>query len=132
MMASVEGDFIHEIKSAMILSDVVTSRFDRLFDDNDTLNCDNKREILKYVLERYANMQGTHFVKHLKGNSNRDVDKLVASQSTRTCVANGLVQSKVAGEVKKKGDSNEKQFWEDAADNVLKEHDIEAQNNSNV
>ena len=88
MMAYVEGDLVHEIKSAMILSDVVTSKFDRLFDDDDTLNCDNKNEILKYVLERYASMRGTYFVKHLKGNSKGRIDKPVASQATQARVIN--------------------------------------------
>ena len=89
-------------------------------------------EVLKYMLERYANIQGTNFVKRLKGNNKGDVDMLVASQATRTHVVHRLVQSKAAREVKKKDESNEKQFWKDVADNVLKEHDKGIQNNSNV
>ena len=51
--------------------------------DNDTDN----QLLLTYIVERYANMRGTYFVRHLKGNSRNQIQKLADSQTTRTKVA---------------------------------------------
>jgi hypothetical protein len=54
-------------------------------------------------MERYANMQGTYFVKHLKGNSGDQIQKLASCQAIRTKVAHAVVYAKTT--VKLDGDT---------------------------
>jgi hypothetical protein len=58
--------------------------------DFDTCQC---QQLMAYILERYANMRGTLFVRYLKGNSGDQIKKLAESQATRTKVANAVVCS---------------------------------------
>jgi hypothetical protein len=87
--------------------------------DNDADN----QLILSYIIERYANMRGTYFVRHLKGNSGNQIQKLADSQATRTKVAHAVVYAK-------RVDSHDNAFisddtpecqalWETATDNVF-------------
>jgi len=47
-----------------------------------------------YIIERYVNMGGTYFVRHLKGNSGTQIQKLADSQATRTKVTHTAVYAK--------------------------------------
>ena len=69
-------------------------------------------------------MRGTCFVRHLKGNSGNQIQKLADSQATRTKVAHAVVYAK-------KVESHDDAFisddtpecqalWETATDNVFK------------
>ena len=73
-------------------------------------------------MDRYANMRGTFFAKHLKTNGTGDlVKKMANSQSTRAQVANTVVSTKAAGEAVK--DAKLKALWKAAEDNVLETAD---------
>ena len=60
---------------------------------------DDNHLLLAYIMERYANMQGTYFVKHLKGNSGYQLKKLASCQATRTKVAHVVVYAKTMVEL---------------------------------
>ena len=69
-------------------------------------------------MERYANMRGTFFAKHLKTNGTGDLVKKIAnSQSTRARVANTVVSSKAAGEAV--AEVKMKALWKEAEANVF-------------
>ncbi len=121
MQAYADGDIVHKIKLALLESDVATKKFDELCRYDISLSSDNKQQIMKYLMERYANMRGTFFVKHLKGNcSGNIVDKLAESQATRTKVANSLSSSKAAANAKEKqAGSKEEQLWENAGESAF-------------
>jgi len=73
MMAYNDGDIISKIKFSILSHDDSRDRFSCLSDsDNKDDNC----LLLAYIMERYANMRGTYFVKHLKGNSGDQLKKL--------------------------------------------------------
>ena len=73
------------------------------------------------MIKRYANMRGTSFVCHLKGNSSGNiVQTLVKSQATRTRVANAVVCAKAVADSKAKPDvSKEETLWEEVGYSVL-------------
>ena len=50
--------------------------------------------LLTYIVERYANMRGTYFVRHLKGNCGNLIQKLADMQATRTKVAHTVVYAR--------------------------------------
>ncbi len=79
--------------------------------------------LLTYIVERYANMRGTYFVRHLKGNSGNQIQKLADSQATRTKVAHAVIYAK---QVEPDGDTFVSDdtpecgvLWETATDNVF-------------
>jgi hypothetical protein len=55
----------------------------------------NNQLLLTLIVERYANMRGTYFVRHLKGNIGNQIQKLADSQATRTKVAHAVVYAKM-------------------------------------
>ncbi len=58
---------------------------------------DNNAEnqlLLTYIVERYANMWGTYFVRHLKGHSRNLIQKLADRQATRTKVAHTVIYAR--------------------------------------
>ncbi len=64
MLAYNDGDIVATIKLGILLHDDTRDRFSCL------LGSDNKydnQQLLVYIMERYVNMQGTYFVKHLRG-----------------------------------------------------------------
>jgi hypothetical protein len=69
-------------------------------------------------------MQGTYFVRHLKGNSGNQIQKMADSQATRTKVAHAVVYAKKIepdGDTFVSDDTLECQvLWETATDNVFK------------
>jgi hypothetical protein len=66
MLAYNDGDIISKIKLGILLHNDTRDRFFCLLGSN---NKDDNQLFLAYIMERYANMRGTYFVKHLKGNS---------------------------------------------------------------
>ena len=74
--------------------------------------------ILVKRMDRYANMRGSFFTKHLKTNGTGNlVKKMANSQSTRARVASTVVSSKAAGEAVK--DAKIKALWREAEDRVF-------------
>jgi hypothetical protein len=95
-------------------------------------NKDENQLLLTYIVERYANMRETYFVRHLKGNSGNQIQKLADSQATRTKVAHAVVYAK-------KVESDDDMFvsddtpecrvlWEMATDNVFELADADNNN----
>ena len=124
MMAHADGDIIHVIKIKLLNSSIAKDRFAIICNNDNNYEPFSDGEmmsLLKYILERYANMRGSYFVKYLKGTTKRSsVDKLVQSQATRTKVVNAAACSKAAEEAKREvSHSNEKQLWQDASDSVI-------------
>jgi hypothetical protein len=80
-----------------------------------SLSEDEKPEILKYLMHRYANMQGTFFAHCLKKNNNKNtVDVLAEKQATKTKVLNAVVTVKAIVE------SKESELWRRAGDDTYK------------
>lgn len=98
MVAYNDGDIISIIKSSIISSNLVMEKFTALF-AGDAGDEKEHQQLLVFVIEWYANMQGTYFVRHLKGNSGDHMKKLIDNQSTRTKVANAAYRSKVVSEL---------------------------------
>jgi hypothetical protein len=120
MLAYNDGNIVAKIKESILSHDGMRDQFSSLAEsDNDADN----QLILSYIIERYANMRGTYFVRHLKGNSGNQIQKLADSQATRTKVAHAVVYAK-------RVDSHDNAFisddtpecqalWETATDNVF-------------
>jgi len=130
MMAYCDGDIIHVIKVALVKDAVAFQKFREICnnDENDEPFTDNEvKRLMQYVLDRYANMRGTYFVKYLNSSGKKSsVEKMVSSQSRRTQVLNATATSKAVGEAQSKisaDDDNDKQQWEDAADSVIEQSD---------
>jgi hypothetical protein len=104
---------------------------------------DNKcQQLMAYVMDWYANMRGTYFVKHPKGNSGNHTKKLIDSQATRTKVTNAVYQSKVVSElvdigatgnmksdVSDDGNGDHKLLWQTAAVSLLEYADHVVEDN---
>ena len=91
MMAYNDGDTISKIKFGILSHDELRDGFSCVSgSDNEDDNC----LLLAYIMERYANMRGSYFVKHLKGNSGDQLKKLASCQATRTKVAQKVVYAK--------------------------------------
>ena len=91
MMAYNDGDIISKIKFGILLHDDSRARFSCLSGSD---NVDDNHLLLANIMERYANMQGPYFVKHLKGNSGDQLKKLASCQATRTKVAHAVIYVK--------------------------------------
>jgi hypothetical protein len=91
MLVYNNGNIVVRIKESILSHDGTRDQFSCLSgSDNDVDN----QLILSYIIERYANMRGTYFVRHLKGNSGNQIQKLADSQATRTKVAHSVVYAK--------------------------------------
>jgi hypothetical protein len=96
MMAYNDGDIISKIKFGILSHDDSRDSFSCLSGSN---NKDDNRFLLAYIMERYANMRGTYFVKHLKGKSGDQLKKLASCQATRTKVAHAVIYAKTTVEL---------------------------------
>jgi hypothetical protein len=88
MLAYSKGDIVTKIKTGILSHNEIRERISFL------LGSDNKAEnqlLVTYIIDSYANMRGTYFVRHLKGNSGNQIQKLADSQATRTKVAHSVV-----------------------------------------
>lgn len=119
MMAHVNGGLIHTIKNAILANDDLNSQFAELCNNNDGKEAFSKEErkaLLAYVMEWYANMRGAYFVKYMKGNrSGSAADTVVASQATRTKVVNA------ASKRPAKTVNGDEETWKSAGESVLEE-----------
>ena len=121
MMTYNDCDIVAKIKLGILSNDDMRNRFSGLSCSN---NKDHNKLLLAYIMERYANMQGTYFVKHLKGNSGDQLKKLASCQATRTKVAHAVVYAKTVVELDEKAfihdDSQECQvLWKMATERVF-------------
>jgi hypothetical protein len=67
MLAYNDGNIVAKIKESILSHDGMRDQF-----FSSLAGCDNDVDnqlILSYIIEMYANMRGTYFVRHLKGNS---------------------------------------------------------------
>jgi hypothetical protein len=113
---------ISKIKLGILSHDDMRDRFSCLLGSN---NEDDNQLFLAYIMERYANMQGTYFVKHLKGTSGDQLKKLASCQATRTKVSHAVVYAKTTVESDDNAfihdDTPECQvLWEMATESVFK------------
>jgi hypothetical protein len=133
MLAYNNGDIVARITESILSHDGMRDRFSHLLgSDNDVDN----QLILSYIIERYAKIWGTYFVRHLKRNSGNQIQKLADSQATRTKVAHVVVYAK------KEELDNEDTFisddtpecralWETATDNVFELADVDDDDSPN-
>lgn len=94
MLAYNGGDIISKIKLSILSNNSARERFAALF-DSDVPNVETQQAVMEYILDRYANMRGTYFVRHLKMNCGNQIGKLASSQATRAKVANAVVCTKL-------------------------------------
>jgi len=76
--------------------------FVELCNNDDSFSDEDLGKIMNYVIQRYTNMRGTYFVKHLRGTDGGGINRLVGLQATRDKVKTAVACSKAAGEAKKK------------------------------
>jgi hypothetical protein len=99
MLAYNGGDIIAKIKLDILSHNDTRDRFSCLLGSK---NNNNNQLLLAYIMERYANMRGTYFLKHLKGNIGDQLKKMASSQATRTKVAHAVVYAKMVVELDEK------------------------------
>ncbi len=87
MMAYNDGDIISKIKFGIFLHNDSRAGFSCLSGSD---NVDDNHLLLAYIMERYANMEGIYFAKHLKGNNGDQLKKLASCQATRTKSAHAM------------------------------------------
>ena len=90
MMAYAHGDLINVIKRHMLDNKHVMVKFRFQYNNDSVYSKSECQKLLKYIFERYANMRGTYFAKHLKGTTNSNINKVVDSQAIRTRVLNAV------------------------------------------
>ncbi len=91
MLAYNDSNIVVRIKTSILLHNELRDSFSCLSgSDNDV----NNQLLLTYIIERYANMQDTYFVRHMKGNSKNQIQKLAGSHATRTIVTHAVVYTK--------------------------------------
>jgi hypothetical protein len=122
MMMYNDGDIISKIKLGILSHDDSRDRFSCLSGSD---NEDDNHLLMAYIMERYANMRGTYFVKHLKGNSGDQLKMLASCQAMRTKVAHAVVYAKTTveldGDAFIHNDTPECQvLWEMATESVFK------------
>jgi hypothetical protein len=125
MKAYADGDIVDKIKTTLLSNTVAVEKFTSLCDNEycGSLPESDRKEIMKYIMERYANMRGTFFVRHLKGNcSGNLVDQLAKSQATRAKVAASVVSAKAVAESNGSActeEEKEKLLWDEAGENAI-------------
>ncbi|KAL9181669.1 hypothetical protein ACHAXT_012012 [Thalassiosira profunda] len=133
MMAYVEGNLIHLIKTKILASDVVVDQFAKLCNEDGERDADEMQLLLSYIMDRYANMRGTYFVKYLKATGNGGTESRVDAQATRTRVVSAVARSKSAADAKAEekaaaqstngtDDEAERRLWESAGESVFEKH----------
>lgn len=117
MIAYNDGDLLDAINCKIMEDDAINATFSRLYADViDVQNVVNKKEVLKYILDRYINMRGCWFVRHMRGTQGGTLGaRLVETAATRTKVAHAVATSKAVA-----SSESEKDFWDNAAKNVEK------------
>jgi hypothetical protein len=122
MLAYNNGDIIAAIKNSILSNSSARAKFTALVDyDVDWSDC---LELMAYILDRYANMRGTYFIHHIKGNVGRNhAMHRAKKQATRSKVATAVYCAKISGRGIKNNDDNEskevKQMWDSVASSVI-------------
>ena len=80
MLACSDGDIVTRIKTSVLSHNEMRGKISTILSGNDN-NAENHL-LLTYIVERHANMRGTYFVRHLKGNSGTLIQKLADRQAT--------------------------------------------------
>ena len=113
-----EGNIIQVIKSFILGSTIALKKIDNLCSDDENIyTIEERMHIFKYIMDRYANMRGTYFVKFLSGTRGASAtDTQVASLATRTKVLSTVASSKAGAKSKK---ATEKELWGSAGDSVI-------------
>lgn len=105
MLAYDDGNIIARIKSSLLTNTLVRERFATLFAFSGGAVVEKEQtQIMEYILERYANMRGNFFARHLKCNSGDLLAKHVDNQATRTKVLHATHCTKVGNS--NKGSNN--------------------------
>ena len=112
MRAYADGDIMDIILGGIMKNKSLANKFCSLCGDD--VDTKEQQQILKYLMERYANMRGTFFVKCIKNNNPKSsVDTLAERQATRNKVSNAVITAKAVAK------ATAASLWTDAADNVL-------------
>ncbi len=129
MLVYSDGDVVTRIKTSILSHNEMCERISFL------LGSDNKADnqlLLTYIVERYANMRGTYFVRHLKGNSGNLIQKMADSQATRMKVAHAVVYAKKVEPDEDTFISDDtpecRVLWEMATDNVFELAEVDDNN----
>jgi len=91
MLAYNDGDIVSKIKLGILLHDDVRNKFSCLSGSDNKLD---NQQLLCYIMEKYVNMWGAYFAKHLKGNTGDQLKKLASCQAKRTKVAHAVIYAK--------------------------------------
>lgn len=114
--AYADGDIMDVILGGVLKNKHLESKFRSLCAGD--VGTKEQQQILKYLMERYANMRGTFFVKCIKSNNPKSsVDTLAERQATRNKVSNAVITAKAVAK------ATAASLWTDAADNVLEATD---------
>ena len=124
MMAHCNENLMHEIKVTIMSLSEVHEKFVSLCAIDADLQEDGRSKLLQYIIDRYSNMRGTYFIKHIRATGSGSIDRVVDGQATRTRVANAVALSKAVGATKKEADAEQK-IWKEAGESVLDRHDGE-------
>ncbi len=122
MLAYNNGNIVTVIKMSILFHKATMDSFSCL---SGSKNDENNKLLLMYIIERYSHMRGTYFVRHFKGNSRNQVQKLANCQATRTKVVHAVLYAKkekveTDKEIIVTDDTPEWQaLWETAVDNVF-------------
>ena len=120
MLAYSNGDIVTRIKTSILSHNEMREKVSFLSGSDN--NAENQL-LLTYIVERYANMQGTYFVRHLKGYSRNLIQNLADRQATRTEVAHAVVYARKVepdDDTFVSYDTPEcRVLWETATDNVF-------------
>ena len=108
MVAYDDGNIISRIKPSLLANTFVQERFAALFAfSGGTAIEAEQKQILEYIMDRYANMRGNFFARHLKYNCGDLLAKRVDNQATRTKVLHAAHCTKVSNSNKGSNDSDE-------------------------
>jgi hypothetical protein len=131
MLAYSDGDIVTRIKMSILSHNEMRESISFLSGSDS--KADNQL-LLTYIVERYANMRGTYFVRHLKGNSGNLIQKLADNQATRTKVAHAVVYARKEepdDDTLVSDDTPEcRVLWETATNNIFELADADDPNQS--
>jgi hypothetical protein len=122
MLAYNNGDIVAAIKDSILSNSSAQAKFTALVNCNvDQSDC---LELMAYILDRYANMRGTYFIHHIKGNvGGNHAMHWAKKQTIRSKVATAVYCAKISGHGIENDDDNEseevKQLWDSAASSVI-------------
>ena len=99
MMAYAHGNLVHAIKCHLLKDKVSYINYMKTCKNNAVNSEEASRNIIKYILEWYANMWSMHFVNYLKGTGNSSINKVVDAQATIVRIVNAVACPKAVSKV---------------------------------